>query len=81
MTVHSIQVLDMHEAPSFGSVLCRSYLFSRIFGIFGMIAGSASAKRNNLYRIKITFANGECGIAEIDSNVYEMLIQELFELM
>jgi len=79
MTVKSIQVLEFQDVPSLSSILIRGFILSKIFGLLGMIAGTATAKKNCIYKVKLTFPNDEVGLAEIDSNNYEMLIRELFD--
>lgn len=79
MTVKSVQVLDYQEAPSLSSILVKGVILSKIFGILGMIAGTATAKKNCIYRVKLTFPNDEVGLAEIDAKNYELLIRELFD--
>ena len=77
MTVESIQVLNCTEIPSLSSILVKGFILSKIFGLLGLIAGTATANKKHIYRIKITFHNSEAGIAEIDDRYYELLIQEL----
>lgn len=79
MTVKSVQVLDCQEAPSLSSILVKGFILSKIFGLLGMIAGTATAKKNCIYRVKLTFPNNEVGLAEIDAKNYELLIRELFD--
>ena len=81
MTVKSIQILDCQEMPSLSSILVKGFILSKIFGLLGMIAGAATAKKNCIYRIKLTFPNDEVGLAEIDSNHYEMLVRELVDTL
>lgn len=81
MTIRSIQVLGYQESPSLGSLLAKGFILSRLFGLLGMIAGSATAKKNCIYKIKLTFPNDRVGFAEIDANNYDLLIRELFRTL
>lgn len=80
MTVKSVQVLDCQEAPSLSSILVKGLILSKILGLLGMIAGTATAKKNYIYRVKLTFPNDEVGLAEVDEEKYHCLLYELFEL-
>ena len=81
MTVKSIQVLDCQESPSLSNLLVNGFILSKIFGLLGMIAGTATAKKNCIYRVKLTFPNDEVGLAEIDAKNYELLVRELFDVL
>jgi hypothetical protein len=81
MTVKSIQVLDYQEIPSLSNILVKGFILSKIFGLLGMIAGTATAKKNCVYRVKLTFPNDEVGLAEIDAKYYELLVRELFDTL
>ena len=81
MTVKSIQVLDCQEMPSLRSILVKGFILSKIFGLLGMVAGTATAKKNCIYRVKLTFPNDEVGLAEIDAKNYELLVRELFDTL
>ena len=81
MTVKSIQVLDCQEMPSLSSILVKGFILSKIFGLLGMVAGTATAKKNCVYRVKLTFPNDEVGLAEIDAKNYELLVRELFDTL
>lgn len=81
MTVKSIQILDCQEASSLSNTLVKGFILSKFFGLLGMIAGTATAKKKCIYRIKLTFPNDEVGLAEIDAKNYELLIQQLFDTL
>lgn len=81
MTVKSIQVLDCQEIPSLSNLLAKGFILSKLFGLLGMIAGTVTAKKNCIYRVKLTFQNGNIGLAEIDARYYELLIRELFDTL
>lgn len=81
MTVKSIQVLDYRASPSFSNLLVKGFILFEIFGLLGMIAGITTAKKNCVYRVKVTFPNDEIGLAEIDAKSYELLVQELFDVL
>ena len=81
MTVKSLQVLDYQELPALSNTMIRGFLLSKLFGLLGMIAGTATAKRNQIFRIKLTFINDEVGLAEIDGKYYGLLLRDLFELL
>lgn len=74
MTIQSVSELERMETPSLSSMLFRGYLLSKIFGWLGLIAGTSTAKRKNIYKMQITFANGGVGIAEVDDKIYEALL-------
>lgn len=78
MTVKSIQVLDCQEMPSLSSILVKGFILSKIFDLLGMVAGTATAKKNCIYRVKLTFPNDEIGLAEIDTKNYELMVRELY---
>ena len=81
MSVKSIQVLDCQELPSLSSILVKGFILSKIFGLLGMVAGTATAKKNCIYRVKLTFPNDEVGLAEINQRYYEWLVTELFDAL
>lgn len=81
MTVKSIQVLDCQEMPSLSSILVKGFILSKIFGLLGMVAGTATAKKNCIYRVKMTFSNDEVGLAEIDTKNYELIVRELYDCL
>ena len=81
MTVQSVQVIDQREVPSLGSMLMRGFILSKIFGLLGIVAGTATAKTNAIYHIKMTFENGGSGLAEVDQRVYDLLVRELFGII
>lgn len=80
MTIKSIQVLDQREVPSLSSILVRGFLLSKIFGLLGLVAGTATAKHNCIYKVKVTFPNDETGLAEINSKYYDLMVNELFDI-
>jgi len=78
MTVISFQVLDSQEYPSGVSMLARGLILSKLFGLIGMITGVATSKKNTIFKVKLTFVNGEKCVAEIDDKIYELIVLELF---
>ncbi len=80
MTVSSFQVIDCKEQPAITSILARGYILSKILGILGLISGVATAKKNCIYRVKISFVDGGVGLAEVNAKIYDMLVAELFDL-
>lgn len=79
MTIQTISELERIETPSIYSMLFRGYLLSKIFGWLGLIAGTSTAKKNSIYKMQITFANGRIGIAEVDNKIYEALLDMLIK--
>lgn len=74
MTLRTITELERWEVPSLSSMLVRGWFLSTIFGWLGIIAGTSTAKRKNIYKMQIEFVNGYIGIAEIDDKIYEALL-------
>ena len=74
MTIRMVEQLEQMEVPSLKSILFRSYFLSMIFGWLGVIAGTSTAKRNRVYKIRITFADGGVGVAEVNDRIYEALL-------
>lgn len=80
MTISSFQIINCSEQPSGLSIFTRGFILSKLFGTLGLITGAATAKKNKIYTVKLTFSNGESGLAEIDSYYYDLLVGELFDL-
>ena len=80
MTVASVQVIGFREYPSIFSVFMRSVVFSRLFGLLGLIMGVSTAKKHVIYTIKLTYSNGMIGLAEVNLKVYNLLYKELFDI-
>ncbi|MCM1541010.1 MAG: hypothetical protein NC121_07095 [Blautia sp.] len=74
MTLQSVSEIDRNETPSLLNMLFRGYILSGIFGWLGMIAGTSTAKRKTIYKVKLTFIDGRQGIAEVDDKIYEALL-------
>lgn len=80
MTVSSIQIIDCREYPSGVSIFSRGFILSKLFGLLGLITGVATAKKNVIYTVKLTFSNGEVGLAEVNLKIYNLLLRELFDV-
>lgn len=80
MTVSSFQVIGCREFPSGVSLFSRGFIFSKLFGLLGLITGVATAKNNVIYTVKITFCNGGVGLAEVNLKIYNLLLKELFDV-
>jgi len=74
MTISSISLMEQHVTPSLMSMLFRGYILSKILGMLGVVSGVASAKQNNIYKLIITFADGSKGIAEVNDDIYERML-------
>lgn len=78
MTIKSIRILDCKKIPSLSSMLMKGFIISKMFGLLGIMAGTAAAKKHYIYKVMLTFHHDEVGLAEIDENNYELLMKELF---
>ena len=79
MTIQTISELERKEAPSLTSMLFRGHIFSLIFGWLGMIAGTSTANKKEIFKLQITFTNGGVGIAEVDDKIYEALLDVIIQ--
>lgn len=79
ITVRSIQIIDVKEYPSLCNTILKGFILEKIFGKLGLVAGVLTAGKNYIYKVRITFFNGGIGLAEIDDNIYRLLVQELFQ--
>lgn len=80
MTVSSFQIIDCREYPSGVRIFSRGFILSKLFGLLGLITGVATAKKNVIYTVKLTFSNGEVGLAEVNLKIYNLLLRELFDV-
>lgn len=74
MTISQMQLLEQVQSPSFIDTLIKGTIFYRLFGVVGLMAGTTNAKKNSIYRVSITFTDGEIGVAEVDERIYEKLL-------
>ena len=74
MTISSISLMEQHVTPSLLSMLLRGYILFEILGGLGVVSGVASAKQNNIYKLLITFVDGGKGIAEVNDDIYECIL-------
>lgn len=74
MTISSISLVEQHVTPSLMSMLFRGYILEKVLGMLGVVSGIASAKQNTIYKLIITFADGSKGIAEVNDDIYERIL-------
>lgn len=77
-TLLSVQEIDYSEYPKGASMLARGYVGNVFFGTLGMIVGLLTAKRREIFRLRIDFAEGGTGIVEVDDLVYEKIMHILY---
>lgn len=80
MLVSSLQVLDCSEKNSLSSILVRGFVLSKLLGTSGLLAGGLTANTKTIYRLKITFRDGNSALAVVDNKIYDALLIELFDI-
>lgn len=76
-TVESYEVIGEESQTSATSAVARGAIGAALLGPVGLTA-ALSAKKKGLHTIALQFKNGKRSLAEVDDEIYKILVRDLF---
>lgn len=74
-TVGEIELIDESSEVSRASAATRGFIGEMLFGPIGL-AAAATARRDEVHTVEITFKNGCKSVLELDGELYDLLLRQ-----